>query len=61
MSDDWDFYFCRVDNQPASIYLDLGIAAQAPLTEFPCMAYAQTIFGAAAPTRGSGNFDEIAQ
>ena len=39
MSDDWDFYFCRVDNQLASIYLDLGIAAQAPITELPCMAY----------------------
>jgi uncharacterized protein (TIGR01619 family) len=39
MSDDWDFYACRVDNEPASIFFDLGIAVQAPLAEFPHMAY----------------------
>jgi hypothetical protein len=39
MSDDWDFYACRVDNEPASIFFDLGIAVQAPLPEYPHMAY----------------------
>ena len=31
MSDDWDFYLCAVDDQAASIFLDLGVAAEAPL------------------------------
>ena len=30
-TDDWDFYVCRVDDSPASIYLDLGRAKSAPL------------------------------
>jgi hypothetical protein len=30
-TDDWDFYFCRVDDSPASIYLDLGRTQSAPL------------------------------
>lgn len=39
MSDNWDFYSCRVDDEPASIYLDLGLADEAPLKERPFMAY----------------------
>ena len=39
MSDDWDFYALRVDDLPASIFCDLGIATQAPLADFPYMAY----------------------
>jgi uncharacterized protein (TIGR01619 family) len=39
MSDDWDFYRCRLDNEPASIYLDLGITAQAPIPDMRYMAY----------------------
>lgn len=30
MSNQWDFYFCRIDDRPASIALDLGIAAAVP-------------------------------
>lgn len=30
MSDNWDFYFARVDGQAASIFVDLGRAAEAP-------------------------------
>lgn len=39
MSDEWDFYFCRVDNMPASIFLDLGVSKEAPLSSLPVMAY----------------------
>ena len=39
MTDDWDFYALRVDDAPASIYVDLGIEAKAPLSSHPCMAY----------------------
>jgi len=30
MTDDWDFYFLRVDDKPASIYVDLGAHGSAP-------------------------------
>jgi uncharacterized protein (TIGR01619 family) len=31
MSNEWDFYRCRVDNKAASIFVDLGIREQVPL------------------------------
>lgn len=37
MSDNWDFYFCRVNDKPASIFVDLDIAKEAPLADFPYM------------------------
>ena len=39
MTDDWDFYFCRVDNRPASIFVDLGVAKDPPLAVYPVMSY----------------------
>ncbi|MFK7975682.1 MAG: DUF695 domain-containing protein [Halioglobus sp.] len=39
--DDWDFYFCEVDSEPASIYLNLGLRQSPPVTERPVMAYAR--------------------
>lgn len=39
MSGDWDFYLCRVDGEPASIFVDLGLARGAPLNGRPHMAY----------------------
>lgn len=39
MSDKWDFFFLRVDDHPASIFVDLGIAAEAPLPGHPQMGY----------------------
>src|SRR5882762_7466533 len=39
MSDNWDFYFLRVDDKPASIFVDLGIAREAPIKTLPFMAY----------------------
>jgi len=39
MSDKWDFYPLLVDDQPASIFVDLGIAAEAPIATHAHMAY----------------------
>jgi hypothetical protein len=39
MTDNWDFYSLRVDGEPASIFVDLGIQPQVPLTTHPYMAY----------------------
>ena len=39
MSDDWNFYPLLVDSEPASIYLDLGLARDAPLESQPYMSY----------------------
>ena len=39
MTDQWDFYSLQVDDQPASIYVDLGLETQAPLPALPFMAY----------------------
>ena len=39
MSDDWNFYRLRVDDEPASIFLDMGIASSAPLEGYHHRAY----------------------
>jgi uncharacterized protein (TIGR01619 family) len=39
MSDNWDFYQCLVDGAPASIFVDLGIAREAPRTTHGHLAY----------------------
>lgn len=39
MSDDWDFYALRVDGDPASIFVDLGLRHEAPLLQWPVMGY----------------------
>ena len=33
MSDNWDFYFCKVDDELASIFVDLGLAHEAPIAQ----------------------------
>jgi hypothetical protein len=38
MSDDWDFYFLRIDDQPASIFVNLGLRKDAPLKSHAAMA-----------------------
>ena len=35
MSENWDFYPCRVEGEPASIMVNLGLAAEAPLENLP--------------------------
>ncbi len=39
MSQDWDVYFLRVEDKPASILVDLGIANEAPIKALPYMSY----------------------
>lgn len=39
MESDWDFFFLLVDNRPASIAVDLALAARAPIRAQPHMAY----------------------
>lgn len=39
MSEEWDFYPCLVDGEPASIFLDMGIASSAPIFGFDSGAY----------------------
>jgi hypothetical protein len=31
MSDEWDFYFCQVEDHPASIFVDLGVRQDVPI------------------------------
>jgi uncharacterized protein (TIGR01619 family) len=49
MSSDWDFYACRVDDEPASIFLDLGVRRDAPSNEQPYMAYLRLFMRAPRP------------
>lgn len=39
MTDNWDFYNLRVNDELASIFVDLGIQSEAPLISHPHMAY----------------------
>ena len=39
MSENWDFYLLRVDDKPASIFVDLGVGREAPIKGLPFMAY----------------------
>jgi regulator of RNase E activity RraB len=39
MSDEWDFYACQVDGNPASIFIDLGIRNRAPLPNMTELAW----------------------
>lgn len=43
MSDDWEFYSLLVDDKPASIYLDLGLADEAPIRSQPDLAYIRVV------------------
>lgn len=55
MSDDWDFYQLLVDSEPASIYLDLGLAADAPNKNQPHMAYVRVVMRQPRPDGLSSN------
>jgi uncharacterized protein DUF695/regulator of ribonuclease activity B len=43
MSDDWDYFFLRVDDQAASIFVDLGIRSAAPVRSHPMMGYLRVV------------------
>ncbi|MFN3725839.1 MAG: DUF695 domain-containing protein [Allosphingosinicella sp.] len=62
MSDNWDFYALRVDSEPASIYLDLGLAQNAPLESQPHLAYVRVQMRHPRPDGLSSNeeFEDLA-
>lgn len=35
MTEEWDFYLCRINDQPASIYLNMGLRSVAPMASKP--------------------------
>jgi regulator of RNase E activity RraB len=39
VSDDWDFYFARIDDAVSSIYLNLGLRADAPVEKQPWLLW----------------------
>lgn len=61
MSDDWDFYPLLVDSEPASIYVDLGLAGEAPIESQPHMGYVRIFMRRARPDGLSSNeeFDDL--
>jgi uncharacterized protein (TIGR01619 family) len=61
MSDNWDFYPLLVDSEPASIYLDLGVAQSAPIKDLADMAYVRVIMRQPRPDglSSQGEFDDL--
>jgi uncharacterized protein (TIGR01619 family) len=55
MDHDWDFFMLRVDDQPASIFVDLALAQVAPVTDRPMMAYVSVTMRASRPDGLSSN------
>jgi hypothetical protein len=39
LSDEWDFYFARINDAPASIFIDLGIASDVPQEKRPWLLW----------------------
>lgn len=46
MSDQWDFYFARVNDKLASLFVDLGVGNSAPDTSNPWLLWAWVYFSA---------------
>lgn len=61
MDHDWDFYMLGVDDQPASTFVDLALAAIAPITNAPIMAYVSVLMRASRPDGLSSQeeFDDL--
>jgi len=62
MRKDWDFYACRVDDKPGSIFADLAIAREAPLAGSPQMGYVLVEMNAPRPDglSSQAEFDALA-
>lgn len=52
MTDDWDFYAARVDDRPASIFVDLGAAQAAPVETLPLRAHVRLFMNSPRPDGG---------
>jgi hypothetical protein len=63
MTDDWDFYPLRVDDEPASIFVDLGIQANAPVASLSYMNYVRLYMNQPRPDGLSSNeeFDTLVE
>jgi Family of unknown function (DUF695)/Regulator of ribonuclease activity B len=57
MSNNWDFYLCQIDGNPASIFVDLGLAQALPLDGHPHLAYIRVFMRSAQPN-GLSSADE---
>jgi uncharacterized protein (TIGR01619 family) len=55
MSGDWDFYSCHVDDKPASIFVDLDLEHEAPMSHLPYAAYVKLRMNAPRPDGFSSN------
>ena len=49
MSDEWDFYFARINDAPAAIFIDLGIRPDVPLEKRPWLLWVWTQLQAPKP------------
>jgi hypothetical protein len=61
MTDNWDFYAPRVDGEPASIFVDLGIQTEAPVGSLPHMGYVRLFMNQPRPDglSSSEEFDAL--
>jgi len=60
LSDQWDFYFARLNDAPASIFIDLGIKADVPLEKRPWLLWVWVQLRAPKPD-GLATNEEAAQ
>lgn len=49
MSDNWGFYQCLIDDQPASIMVNMGLIARAPIPGFEAFGYVRVYLKAPHP------------
>lgn len=54
-TEDWDFYACRIDDHPASVFVDLGLRRIAPLATLPTQYLVRLPMLAARPDGLSSN------
>lgn len=55
MSDDWDFYFARVNDAVSSIFVDLGVRADVPIEKRPWLLWTHVAMRAPKPDGLSSN------
>lgn len=55
MAEGWNFYLCRVDDKPASIFLNLALHEDAPIAAFGQLAYAHVFMQQPRPDGLSSN------
>lgn len=63
MAANWDFYHCRIDDRPASIFIDLDLIQIAPMAALPLMAHARIYMQQPRPDGLSSNeeFEKLCQ